>query len=132
MRALVLRVPPSPPPSSGESLGSAGAHVGSALLFTPAASPSDASAISLELAVLKAPPARNGDRIAPGGKTDSGRDDKQGALKACEDAEMPCFDGASAPENLGVGVAVGAEAPFPLQGRFRARAATHRVNLDAL
>jgi hypothetical protein len=132
MRTLILRLPPSPPPSSGESLGSAGAGVRSTLLFTPTAPPSDASAISLELAVLKVPPACDSDRNGRSGKQDAGADDQRGALKARADAEMPDFDIVSAPANLGAGRAVAAGTPPPLQGRLRARAATYRVNLDAL
>jgi hypothetical protein len=129
MRVLFLRVPLSPPPSSGES---AGAGVRSTLLFTPAASPSDASAISHELAVLKVSPVRDGDRNARRGEADAGADEECGALKARADTEMPGFDLVAAPANLGAGGAEGTEAPPPLQGRLRARAATYRMNLDAL
>jgi hypothetical protein len=129
VRMLVLHATPSAP-SLGDSRGDAGVGVGSTVIFTPAVTPSEAGTIGLD--IVKMPTARDRDGETRRTDEDAGADDEPcGARKSSVHA-MPGFEIMSAPASLGAGATVGTAIPPPLQDRLRARAAGHRVNLDAL
>jgi hypothetical protein len=122
VRTLILRVPPPLRPASGNPFGAAGAGVGSPL----ASAPGEANAMSIRLAVLKMPVARDGE----GGPADADLDgcERGTSLSKTSVHVVPSI----APTILGAGAGAAPAPPPALQNRLCTRMAEHRVNVDAL